>query len=79
MLDDEKLMLVLPLLRLEYDKARAKHPAFPHEPACALAIVTEEVLELTRAVNEGEGAKRVREEAAHVAVTALRLLAEVQE
>lgn len=79
MLDDEKLMLVLPLLRLEYDKARAKHPVFPREPAKALAIVTEEVLELARAVNDNESAKRVREEAAHVAVTALRLLAEVHE
>ena len=79
MLDDEKLMDVLPVLRLEYMRAKAKHPHFPSDPARALAIVTEEVLELARAVNDVESAKRVREEAAHVAVTAIRLLEEVSE
>ena len=79
MLDDEKLMTVLPVLRLEHMRAKAKHPRFPADPAAALAIVTEEMLELARAVNDGEPRSRVREEAAHVAVTAIRLLEEVQE
>lgn len=79
MLDDEKLMTVLPVLRLEYMRAKTKHPHFPADPARALAIVTEEMLELARAVNDGEPRKRVREEAAHVAVTAIRFLEEVAE
>ena len=79
MLDDEKLMDVLPVLRLEYMKAKAKHPHFPNDPARALAVVTEEMLELARALNDGEARSRVREEAAHVAVTAIRFLEEVSE
>ena len=79
MLDDEKLMDVLPMLRLEYMRAKLKHPHFPGDPARALAIVTEELLELARAVNDGETRKRVREEAVHVAVTAIRFLEEVGE
>ena len=79
MLDDEKPLDVWTVLLLEYMRAKTKHPHFPNDPARALAIVTEELLELARAVNDGEPRKRVREEAAHVAVTAMRFLEEVSE
>ena len=78
MLDDEKLLEILPLLRIEFDRARMKHPEFPADRARALAIVTEELLELARAVNDNDPIEHVRTEAAHVAVTALRFLAEVR-
>lgn len=57
----------------ELMKAIAKHPVFPSN-ADGLAIIAEEMLELTRAVNDKECKERLIEEAAHVAVTAIRFI-----
>jgi NTP pyrophosphatase (non-canonical NTP hydrolase) len=59
---------------LEMTKAKVKHPEFPDNPAEALCIITEEVGELAQAINDGDGVDHLREEAAHVAVTAIRFL-----
>ena len=58
----------------ELGKAIAKHPVFPCKNADALNIITEEMLELMRAVNDNESSERQIEEAAHVAVTAIRFI-----
>ena len=58
----------------EYAKAKSKHPEFPDNPAEALCIITEEVGELAEAINDGDSVDHLREEAAHVAVTAIRFL-----
>jgi NTP pyrophosphatase (non-canonical NTP hydrolase) len=60
----------------EFGKARAKHPEFPKENADGLCIITEELGELAQAINDGEPNKRLIEEAAHVAVTAIRFITE---
>lgn len=61
-------------LYLELEKAERKHPEFPTDPEKALAIITEEFLELARAVNDQESRDRQKEEACHVAVTAMRFI-----
>jgi NTP pyrophosphatase (non-canonical NTP hydrolase) len=58
----------------EYFKAKDKHPVFPDNPAEALGIITEELGELAQAINDGESKDRQIEEAAHVAVTAIRFI-----
>jgi NTP pyrophosphatase (non-canonical NTP hydrolase) len=58
----------------EYFKAKDKHPMFPDNPAEALSIITEELGELAQAINDGESKDRQIEEAAHVAVTAIRFI-----
>lgn len=58
----------------ELIKAKEKHPEFPDNPAEALCIITEEVGELAEAINDGDSVYHLREEAAHVAVTAIRFL-----
>lgn len=54
--------------------AKAKHPVFPANPAEGLSIITEEVGELAEAINDQHGKARMKEEAAHVAVTAIRFI-----
>lgn len=71
---EDKRMDVFSLLLIELEKAERKHPEYPAEPAEALAIISEENLELTRAFNDGEEKQRLIEEAAHVAVTAFRFI-----
>lgn len=58
----------------EYAKAKAKHPVFPDNPAEGLSIIAEELGELAEAVNDQQGKERMKEEAAHVAVTAIRFI-----
>lgn len=55
-------------------KAKVKHPEFPDNPTEALCIITEELGELAEAINDKQSKERMREEAAHVAVTAIRFL-----
>ena len=62
-------------------KAKAKHPEFPDNPAEAGMIIAEEKAELDcawgqfcKAVNDRKTKDHLREEAAHVAVTAIRFL-----
>ena len=70
---NEPLLDILPILRKEYDLAKEKHPFFPDD-VDALSIIMEEVGEVARAINDGEGDERIATEAAHVAVTAIRLM-----
>ena len=58
----------------ELIKAKEKHPEFPDNPAEALSIITEELGELAEAINDKQSKECMREEAAHVAVTAIRFL-----
>ena len=79
MLDNEKLMSVLPILRREYDAAVAKHPSFPGNAPEAVCLITEELGELAQEINDifecVPGAQeRALIEAAHVAVTAIRTM-----
>ena len=62
-------------------KAKRKHPTFPQSPTGGLAIIAEEFAELTKAftklcqgVNDKANNDNLQEEAAHVAVTAIRFL-----
>ena len=71
---DDKRKHVFSILLIELEKAERKHPEYPVDPAKALSIITEEFLELSRAVNDGEDKQRLIEEAAHVAVTAFRFI-----
>lgn len=59
-------------------KAKAKHPIFPSNPSEGLCIITEELGELAEAINDMETKERMKEEAAHVAVTALRFIEELE-
>lgn len=78
MLDDEKLLSVLPVLRREYELAVAKHPEFAWNHMRAVSIITEELGELAKELNDyyiSPGAEdRAMIEAAHVAVTAIRTM-----
>lgn len=62
------------IIQAEYNKAKNKHPEFPENPAEALCIITEELGELAQAINDKEEKTRLIEEAAHVAVTAIRFI-----
>lgn len=77
MIDDDNLTKVLPMLRKEYAKACEKHPDFAWSYTHALSIITEELGELAKEINDDcvPGAKeRALTEAAHVAVTAIRTM-----
>lgn len=71
---NDKEHIALELVAIELGKAKAKHPEFPDNPAEALCIITEEVGELAEAINDKQGKERMKEEAAHVAVTAIRFI-----
>lgn len=60
---------LLAALVAELRRARAKHPGRRHR----LAALVEEVGELAQALAEAQGSDRVREEALHSAVVALRI------
>lgn len=62
------------IVALELGKAKGKHPAFPEENADGLCIISEELGELAAAINDNERKERLIEEAAHVAVTAIRFI-----
>lgn len=77
--ESDELLRALMLIRAEYIKAKKKHPIFADDIQHGMNIVLEEALELLRAVNDGKSVEDVRQEAAHVAVTAIRFLEEVSE
>lgn len=64
----------LEIVAIELGKAKGKHPEFPHLYADRLSIIMEEVGELAAAINDEERKERLIEEAAHVAVTAIRFI-----
>ena len=74
---DDNLTKVLNLIRQEYAKACEKHPEFGNFYTDAVSIITEELGELAKEINDDcvPGAKeRALTEAAHVAVTAIRTM-----
>lgn len=58
----------------ELEKAGNKHPEFAKSAEKGLSLITEELGELAAAINDGESKFRQIEEAAHVAVTAIRFI-----
>lgn len=66
----------LEIVALELGKAKGKHAIFPNGNADGLCIINEELGELAQAINDGEPKERQIEEAAHVAVTAIRFIEE---
>lgn len=58
----------------EFYAAKLKHPEFANDVHEGLNLITEEYLELVRAINDKEGIPRIREEAAQMGVTILRFL-----
>ena len=65
----------------QLEKAKRKHPTFPKSSIGGLAIIAEEFGELSTAftrlcqgVNDKANNDNLQEEAAHVAVTAIRFL-----
>ena len=75
--EDEHLMQALKIVRREYDNAVRKHPEFATTDLQAVSIITEEVGELAKELNEAcvPGAHdRAITEAAHVAVSAIRTM-----
>ena len=60
----------------ELEKAIAKHPEFPDGPT-GLSLIMEEVGELAQAINDGDCTEHQLEEAAHIAVTAIRFIEEL--
>ncbi len=82
---DERKLKILSILWREYDNAMRKHPTFEDTPAAAVSVITEELGELAKEVNNEAERNRLgltetafREraliEAAHVAVTAIRTM-----
>lgn len=71
--DTEKT--ALEVVALELGRAKMKHPEFPRD-ADGLSIIAEELGELAASINDGESKSRQIEEAAHVAVTAIRFIEE---
>lgn len=89
-MDDEKLLAILPVLRREYDEAVRKHPVFPRIASDALCVISEELGELAREINDEHERRsngktdpcwrlRALTEAAHVAVTAIRTMETLQQ
>jgi transcriptional regulator NrdR family protein len=66
----------LEIVARELGRAKTKHPEFPQWNSDRLSIIAEELGELAAAINDGESKDRQIEEAAHVAVTAIRFIEE---
>lgn len=71
---ENKNNTALEIVALELGKAKAKHPDFPYLYAERLSVIMEELGELAAAINDEEKKERIVEEAAHVAVTAIRFI-----
>lgn len=72
--DKEIAKTALEIVAIELGKAKGKHPVFPDNPTEALCLITEEHGELAATINDDESKERQIEEAAHVAVTAIRFI-----
>jgi NTP pyrophosphatase (non-canonical NTP hydrolase) len=70
----EKEKTALEIVAIELGKAKGKHPEFPYLYSERLAIIAEEFGELAAAINDEERIERIAEEAAHIAVTAIRFI-----
>lgn len=68
--------IAIEIVARELGRAKAKHPEFPQWNSARLSIIAEELGELAAAINDGECKDRQIEEAAHVAVTAIRFIEE---
>lgn len=66
----------LEIVAVELGKAKGKHPEFPVISHDAISVIMEELGELAMAANDCETNSRLIEEAAHVAVTAIRFIEE---
>lgn len=68
-------------IRKEYDAAKKKHPEFAEDPKHGLSIIMEELGELAKEINDSESGwkERAITEAAHVAVTAIRMMEKLKE
>ena len=73
---NEKTKEAFGLVLIELEKAKKKHPFFPAAYSMQCMVIGEEYGELCQAVNDFKGATRehILEEAAHVAVTSLRMI-----
>jgi NTP pyrophosphatase (non-canonical NTP hydrolase) len=70
----EKQKTALEIVAIELGKAKGKHPEFADTTVQGLCIINEELGELAAAINDREKKERQIEEAAHVAVTAIRFI-----
>ena len=77
----DKERTALEIVAIELGKAKGKHPEFPDNPVAAGMIVAEEKAELDcafdkfcNAVNDEKKKLHLVEEAAHVAVAAIRFI-----
>ena len=57
---------------------RSKNDQRRQNPADGHCIISEELGELAQAINDKQGVERMKEEAAHVAVTAIRFIEELE-
>ena len=65
------------ILGTQLANAEVKHPVFCKSNEHAVTIITEELGELAQAVLDEESKELLIEEAAHVAVTAIRFIEEL--
>lgn len=71
---DERSMTAFEIVAVELGKAKGKHPKFAETTAHGVCIINEELGELAASINDDESKSRQIEEAAHVAVTAIRFI-----
>lgn len=64
----------LEIVAIEVGKAKGKHPYFPTDINAIAMIITEEYLELIRAINDRSAKEHIVEEAGHVAATVIRTM-----
>ena len=82
---DEKMKEVFGLVLIELEKAKKKHPAFPYAYNSQCSIIGEEYGKVCKAVNdfmscvEGATRENILLEAAHVAVTSIRMIEQLIE
>ena len=69
---------ILKIITDEYDAAVAKHPCFAGSRMHAVSLITEELGELAQAINDNDIYNAITE-AAHVAVTAIRMMTALRE
>ena len=79
--DDGGFASALKIVLMEYDKAVQKHPQFAVSDMHAVSLIAEELGELAQELNDAapEWRKSAMAEAAHVAVTAIRMMERLKE
>lgn len=71
---DENVMTAMEIVALELGNAQSKYPEFPAGSSAGLDIITKQVVDLMRMVNTRKADIKQIEEAAHVAVAAIRFI-----